>query len=83
MTFLFKYLFSLVVYTAEEERLWNMVRANCLDFNSWTALIDETEKAAEVSSDIVYFLEYAVKLVVFSYLNLVFSVTPANMLWHV
>ncbi|KAG1361886.1 pre-mRNA-processing factor 39 [Cocos nucifera] len=36
-----------VVYTAEEERLWNMVRANCLDFNSWTALIDETEKVAE------------------------------------
>ncbi|KAG1354030.1 hypothetical protein COCNU_07G001420 [Cocos nucifera] len=37
-----------VVYTAEEERLWNMVRANCLDFNSWTALIEETEKVAEL-----------------------------------
>ncbi|XP_038973157.1 pre-mRNA-processing factor 39-like isoform X3 [Phoenix dactylifera] len=36
-----------VAYTAEEERLWNMVRANCLDFNSWTALIEETEKVAE------------------------------------
>lgn len=35
------------VYSAEEDRLWNMVRANCLDFNSWTALIEETEKVAE------------------------------------
>ncbi|KAJ8467807.1 hypothetical protein OPV22_030359 [Ensete ventricosum] len=36
-----------VVYSAEEDRLWNMVRANCLDFNSWIALIEETEKVAE------------------------------------
>ncbi|KAI8523127.1 hypothetical protein RHMOL_Rhmol13G0050000 [Rhododendron molle] len=32
---------------AEEERLWNIVRANSLDFNAWTALIEETEKMAE------------------------------------
>ncbi|WOL10648.1 pre-mRNA-processing factor 39 isoform X1 [Canna indica] len=36
-----------VVYSAEEERLWHIVRANCLDFNAWTALIEETEKVAE------------------------------------
>ncbi|KAJ6852808.1 pre-mRNA-processing factor 39 isoform X1 [Iris pallida] len=35
------------VNSAEEVRLWNMVKTNCLDFNSWTALIDETEKVAE------------------------------------
>ncbi|KAM0949377.1 putative tetratricopeptide-like helical domain superfamily [Dioscorea sansibarensis] len=35
------------VLSPEEERLWNLVRANCLDFNSWTALIEETEKVAE------------------------------------
>ncbi|KAJ3682409.1 hypothetical protein LUZ60_014982 [Juncus effusus] len=34
------------VYSVEEERLWNLVKANCLDFNSWTALIDETERVA-------------------------------------
>ncbi|XP_015901156.2 pre-mRNA-processing factor 39-1 isoform X3 [Ziziphus jujuba] len=33
--------------SAEEERLWNIVRTNSLDFNSWTALIEETEKVAE------------------------------------
>ncbi|KAL6968143.1 hypothetical protein U1Q18_033946 [Sarracenia purpurea var. burkii] len=33
--------------SAEEERLWNIVRANSLDFNAWTALIEETEKMAE------------------------------------
>ncbi|KAH0458157.1 hypothetical protein IEQ34_013472 [Dendrobium chrysotoxum] len=37
------------VYSAEEERLWNAVRINCLDFNAWTALIDETEKVAETN----------------------------------
>ncbi|KAG0449334.1 hypothetical protein HPP92_027353 [Vanilla planifolia] len=37
------------VYSAEEERLWNAVRTNCLDFNAWTALLEETEKVAEVS----------------------------------
>ncbi|CAN0897662.1 Pre-mRNA-processing factor 39-1 [Linum grandiflorum] len=30
----------------EEDRLWNIVRANSLDFDAWTALIDETEKVA-------------------------------------
>ncbi|XP_054806483.1 pre-mRNA-processing factor 39-1-like isoform X2 [Prosopis cineraria] len=33
--------------SAEEDRLWNIVRANSLDFNAWTSLIEETEKAAE------------------------------------
>lgn len=34
--------------STEEERLWNIVKANSLDFNAWTALIEETEKVAEV-----------------------------------
>ena len=34
--------------SAEEDRLWSIVRANSLDFNAWTALIEETEKIAEV-----------------------------------
>ncbi|XP_023004937.1 pre-mRNA-processing factor 39 isoform X1 [Cucurbita maxima] len=33
--------------SAEEDRLWNIVRANSLDFNAWTSLIEETEKVAE------------------------------------
>ncbi|OVA14799.1 RNA-processing protein [Macleaya cordata] len=33
--------------STEEERLWSIVRANSLDFNAWTALIEETEKVAE------------------------------------
>ncbi|KAF7804603.1 Pre-mRNA-processing factor 39 [Senna tora] len=33
--------------SVEEDRLWNIVRANSLDFNAWTALIEETEKVAE------------------------------------
>ncbi|XP_008235597.1 PREDICTED: pre-mRNA-processing factor 39 isoform X1 [Prunus mume] len=33
--------------SAEEDRLWNIVRADSLDFNAWTALIEETEKVAE------------------------------------
>lgn len=37
-----------MVYSAEEERLWNLVQVNCLDFNAWTLLIEETEKVAEV-----------------------------------
>jgi hypothetical protein len=41
------FLFAAVL-SAEEARLWNAVTANCLDFNAWTALIDETEKTAEV-----------------------------------
>ena len=34
--------------SAEEERLWKVVRADSLDFNAWTSLIEETEKVAEV-----------------------------------
>ncbi|MQL81326.1 hypothetical protein Taro_013792, partial [Colocasia esculenta] len=30
--------------SAEEDRLWSIVRANSLDFNAWTALIQESEK---------------------------------------
>nr|GMD66915.1 pre-mRNA-processing factor 39 [Ipomoea batatas] len=33
--------------SAEEERLWSIVRANSLDFGAWTALIEETEKMSE------------------------------------
>ncbi|TYH01201.1 hypothetical protein ES288_A09G038500v1 [Gossypium darwinii] len=33
--------------SVEEERLWSILRANSLDFNAWTALIEETEKVAE------------------------------------
>ncbi|XP_041006892.1 pre-mRNA-processing factor 39-like isoform X4 [Juglans microcarpa x Juglans regia] len=33
--------------SAEEDRLWNIVRANALDFNAWTSLIEETEKVAQ------------------------------------
>ncbi|KAK4407268.1 Pre-processing factor 39 [Sesamum angolense] len=32
---------------AEEERLWSIVTANSLDFNAWTALIEETERMSE------------------------------------
>ncbi|KAL5224413.1 hypothetical protein ABZP36_011052 [Zizania latifolia] len=35
------------VLSAEEVRLWNAVTANCVDFNAWIALIDETERIAE------------------------------------
>ncbi|GAB2281828.1 hypothetical protein Dimus_016392 [Dionaea muscipula] len=35
-----------VVLSAEEERLWSIVRANSSDFNAWTSLIEETEKTA-------------------------------------
>lgn len=34
--------------SSEEDRLWSIVRANSLDFDAWTALIDETEKMAGV-----------------------------------
>lgn len=40
--------------SAEEDRLWNIVRANSLDFTAWTALIEETEKVAEVCWHIFY-----------------------------
>ncbi|XP_058101436.1 pre-mRNA-processing factor 39-1-like isoform X2 [Magnolia sinica] len=33
--------------STEEDRLWSIVRVNSLDFNAWTALIQETEKVAE------------------------------------
>ncbi|KAL1834866.1 hypothetical protein ACET3Z_004517 [Daucus carota] len=33
--------------SAEEERLWSIVRANSLEFDAWTALIEETERVAE------------------------------------
>ncbi|KAK1428435.1 hypothetical protein QVD17_17269 [Tagetes erecta] len=33
----------------EEERLWSIVNANSLEFNAWTALIEETEKTAEAN----------------------------------
>ncbi|KAK1284374.1 hypothetical protein QJS10_CPB21g00169 [Acorus calamus] len=33
--------------STEEDRLWSIVRDNCLDFNAWTALIQETENVAE------------------------------------
>ncbi|XP_073318022.1 pre-mRNA-processing factor 39-1-like isoform X3 [Primulina huaijiensis] len=33
--------------SAEEERLWSIVKANSLDFNAWTSLIEETERVAE------------------------------------
>ncbi|KAJ8899470.1 hypothetical protein K2173_018444 [Erythroxylum novogranatense] len=32
--------------STEEERLWSIVKANSLDFDTWTALIEETEKVA-------------------------------------
>lgn len=35
------------VSSAGEDRLWSAVTANGLDFDAWTALIDETEKVAE------------------------------------
>lgn len=35
------------VLSAEEERLWSIVKANSLDFNAWTSLIEETEKASQ------------------------------------
>lgn len=34
--------------SAEEDRLWSIVRANSLDFDAWVALIEETERTAEV-----------------------------------
>lgn len=40
--------FVFIAMSTEEGRLWNIVKANSLDFNVWTALIEETEKVAEV-----------------------------------
>ncbi|CAI0385886.1 unnamed protein product [Linum tenue] len=37
---------SVPATSPEEDRLWNTVKANSLDFDAWTALIDETEKVA-------------------------------------
>ena len=36
--------FSPAAPTSEEERLWSAVKENAADFNSWTVLIQETEK---------------------------------------
>ncbi|EPS68551.1 hypothetical protein M569_06212, partial [Genlisea aurea] len=33
--------------TADEERLWSIVTANSLEFDAWTALIEETERTSE------------------------------------
>ncbi|XP_074268684.1 pre-mRNA-processing factor 39-1-like isoform X1 [Silene latifolia] len=33
--------------SAEEQRLWNTVKANSSDFNAWTQLIEETERMAQ------------------------------------
>lgn len=38
----------LAALSAEEERLWSIVTTNSLDFDAWTALIDETERMSEV-----------------------------------
>ncbi|KAK3193443.1 hypothetical protein Dsin_024753 [Dipteronia sinensis] len=38
---------SVPAMSAEEDRLWSIVKANSSDFNSWTALLEETEKLAE------------------------------------
>ncbi|KAG8491208.1 hypothetical protein CXB51_014353 [Gossypium anomalum] len=44
--------------SAEKERLWSILRANSLDFNAWTSLIEETEKVAEVMnlSSLMFYL---------------------------
>lgn len=50
----FAYSFAVVTgstLSPEEERLWNIVRANSLEFNAWTALIEETERIAQVFVD--------------------------------
>lgn len=39
-----RFCFILAALTAEEERLWSVVKENAADFNAWTALITETEK---------------------------------------
>ncbi|PSR89773.1 Pre-mRNA-processing factor like, partial [Actinidia chinensis var. chinensis] len=36
------------VLSTEEERLWKVVRADSLDFNAWTSLIEETEKVDNI-----------------------------------
>lgn len=42
--------------SAEEDRLWNIVRANAVDFNAWTSLIEETEKVVQVCLHFLGFL---------------------------
>lgn len=34
--------------SGEEDQLWSILMANSSDFNAWTALLEETEKLAEV-----------------------------------
>ncbi|KAM0995722.1 hypothetical protein ACFX13_005867 [Malus domestica] len=36
--------------SVEEDRLWNIVRANSKDFNAWTTLIEEAETVAKLIS---------------------------------
>ncbi|XP_057483814.1 pre-mRNA-processing factor 39-1-like isoform X3 [Actinidia eriantha] len=36
------------VLSAEEERFWKVVKADSLDFNAWTSLIEETEKVDNI-----------------------------------
>ncbi|KAG8477807.1 hypothetical protein CXB51_027768 [Gossypium anomalum] len=45
--------------SGEEDRLWSILRANSLDFNAWTALIEETEKVAEFPLCYGYWKKYA------------------------
>lgn len=42
------FLAAIAALSPEEERLWSIVNTNSLDFTAWTALIEETEKTAEV-----------------------------------
>lgn len=63
--------------SAEEERLWNIVRTNSLDFNSWTALIEDTEKVAEVCWFKIYKCLLFIS-VVSHYLFYVFCCFPCN-----
>lgn len=48
------YWFSLAALTSEEERLWSAVKENAADFNSWTVLIQETEKLVSIGICGVY-----------------------------
>ncbi|ESR56980.1 hypothetical protein CICLE_v10018866mg [Citrus x clementina] len=38
---------SVPAMSGEEDRLWNIVKANSSDFSAWTALLEETEKLAQ------------------------------------
>ena len=62
----------------EEERLWSIVRANSLEFNAWTALIEETERIAQVCVNIT--LIFSQPLVAFIFLYLLPSVVSGPFL---